>query len=257
MSCFPKRFYVKKLSQMISKQIYRYSTNYNDISKDVKQFGILICGSPPNVFTRFGDYGDMMINMLGNMESIKNGNEIWHKYKTLNNVLPNTDELSILDGIVITGSASDAHAYDENWINNLRCFIQKLYYDNRVKVRYNFKVLGICFGHQIICNALNKGSTGRNDNNLYEIGGVKLNLLDNFFDYFNIKNSNQNLFNTNKKECYLLQLHRDCVKSVPYGTKILATSQNTKYEMYAIPPSLTNGMNIRIYMHKIYGNIQI
>ena len=67
---------------------------------------------------------------------------------------PTERELELADGCIIPGSSSSAYD-DEPWIHALQSFIRTRLHRRRVKT------MGICFGHQIIAQALG-GSVKRN-----------------------------------------------------------------------------------------------
>ncbi|KAL8150835.1 hypothetical protein V2J09_020643 [Rumex salicifolius] len=113
-----------------------------------KRFAVLLCAEDSEyVKKNYGGYFGVFVAMLAE------GDEIWDVYKVAAGELPaGDDEIGAYDGFVITGSCNDAHG-DDIWISDLLKFIQKL--DSMKK-----KILGICFGHQILGRALG-GKIGR------------------------------------------------------------------------------------------------
>ncbi|CAM9020235.1 unnamed protein product [Wickerhamomyces anomalus] len=69
-------------------------------------------------------------------------------YDVIKSQFPTDDELKDIKAIWITGSRSDAFA-DEPWILNLKTFLQ-----DKVLSREDIRLVGICFGHQIIARSL-------------------------------------------------------------------------------------------------------
>jgi GMP synthase-like glutamine amidotransferase len=65
-------------------------------------------------------------------------------FDAVNGVLP--ERRDVCDAWVITGSQHDAYA-DNAWTNNLRIFIRNV-------IAAEARVVGICFGHQLIATAL-------------------------------------------------------------------------------------------------------
>lgn len=68
--------------------------------------------------------------------------ESWDLYRVIEGEFPDMNELRNYDGFVVSGSPSDAYGND-SWILKLCLLLQTLYAMQK-------KVLGICFGHQVI-----------------------------------------------------------------------------------------------------------
>ncbi|KAF8369332.1 hypothetical protein HHK36_032657 [Tetracentron sinense] len=106
-----------------------------------KRFGVLLCAEDSEyVKKKYGGYFGVYVEMLGEE------GEIWDVYKVVGGEFPGEEELGFYDGFVITGSCHDAHGNDV-WICKLLNLLKKL--DSMKK-----KVLGFCFGHQILKLAL-------------------------------------------------------------------------------------------------------
>lgn len=102
-----------------------------------KRFAVLLCASDSDyVKNKYGGYFGVFVRMLAEE------GEIWDVYRVAAGEFPAADEIGLFDGFVITGSCSDAHGNDD-WICKLLNLVKKL--DSMKK-----KVLGICFGHQVI-----------------------------------------------------------------------------------------------------------
>lgn len=105
------------------------------------KIGILLCGDiPPNLIKEFGDYASCLrsqlnLNRYGDVT-------IWNVHET--SELP--EHTDICDVYVIGGSPVGVN--DElDWIHALTGFIRNAFCKGK-------KLLGICFGHQIIHHAL-------------------------------------------------------------------------------------------------------
>ncbi|XP_057248075.1 gamma-glutamyl peptidase 5 isoform X2 [Beta vulgaris subsp. vulgaris] len=105
--------------------------------KQGKKFAVLLCAEDSEyVKKKYEGYFGVFVRMLGEE------GESWDVYRVAGNEFPNEKELGMYDGFVITGSCSDAHS-NELWICKLLNLLKVL--DSLKK-----KVLGICFGHQVL-----------------------------------------------------------------------------------------------------------
>ncbi|XP_022866872.1 gamma-glutamyl peptidase 5-like [Olea europaea var. sylvestris] len=102
-----------------------------------KKFAVLHCADDSDYVKKlYGGYFGIFVRMLGEE------GETWDVYKVAKEEFPEDNEIGEYDGFVITGSCSDAHGNDL-WISKLVALLKKL--DAMKK-----KVLGICFGHQVL-----------------------------------------------------------------------------------------------------------
>ncbi len=134
----------------------------------------------------------------------------------INHIYKNEDfDHSKYDAWIITGSASSVLDND-NWISHLK---------NKIKYAYKASIplLGICFGHQIISEALG----GKVDNNTkgWELGAYKINL--------NQKGKDSLLFNGIDFDDYFYFSHEDIVLKLPSSAVELA-SNNMGLQSYSI-----------------------
>lgn len=85
-------------------------------------------------------------------------------------------DLSLVDAILITGSASSAYE-DVEWIRRLDEYVLELYTNGS-----RIKMFGSCFGHQLICQSLLKGYGVRveKDPKGYEMGVHEITLPKTF-----------------------------------------------------------------------------
>ena len=102
-----------------------------------KRFAVLLCAEDSDYVKKmYGGYFGVFVRMLAEE------GETWDVYRVASGEFPEDDEIELFDGFVITGSCNDAHGNDV-WICKLLNLLKKLDSMNK-------KILGICFGHQVI-----------------------------------------------------------------------------------------------------------
>jgi GMP synthase-like glutamine amidotransferase len=90
-------------------------------------------------------------------------------------VYPSDSDVDKVDGFIITGSKSSAYE-DKEWIRNLERLVQELHAKRK-------KMVGICFGHQVIARALG-GTVAKSDKgwgvgvNVYSISELPVQVDD-------------------------------------------------------------------------------
>ena len=160
------------------------------------KIGILQTGHSPEDFReQLGDYGEMFTKLLDGHDF---DFQIW---SVVDGVLP--EGVSEADGWLITGSKHGAYE-DHDWIPLLEDFIRETYADGR-------PMIGVCFGHQVIAQALGGKvekftggwSIGRTE---YDMDGDKL---------------------------ALNAWHQDQVVELPEGAKVVASSDFCPYAALA------------------------
>lgn len=107
----------------------------------IMKIGILLCGDVPTPLTeKFGDYSSCLKNQLNLERDAKV--TVLNVYQKLE--LPS--DIDNYDGYIIGGSLAGVND-DLDWIKQLTLFIRNVFYSGK-------KLLGICFGHQMIHHAL-------------------------------------------------------------------------------------------------------
>eukprot|EP01084_Bolivina_argentea_P072497 131636_1 len=221
----------------MTQNLHRHNQRWTSTTS--KQYGVLVTGGPPEHIQQFGDYGDMMINMLSDKTQ---KNESWTKYYCFDDEFPSDDELQNLSGVVITGSRFDAQGHDP-WICKLRDLIRRVH-DKGIRSRetklndvnginringinggesHTCRILGICFGHEIVSNALD-GESGPTESG-WQLGVQHIALNDDFYKQFPSITS---------PSLPILKLHHDQVTKLPSNATVLASSWNVPFEMYNI-----------------------
>ncbi|RAO69754.1 uncharacterized protein BHQ10_005766 [Talaromyces amestolkiae] len=171
------------------------------------RIAVLECDTPVDkVKARFGTYGDIFKLLLGTGASTLEGlNAQSHLEITKWDIVNGTDypNLEDIDAILLTGSKHDSFA-DVPWINKLVEFTQQVYAQDRVRL------IGICFGHQIIGRALGV-PVGRSDIG-WEIAVCDVNLTEKGKELFG------------KEKLSIQQMHKDIVAAYPKEVTPLGSS---------------------------------
>jgi len=88
----------------------------------------------------FGEYPDMFVALLGRLDPELE----FSVYDVEEGVYP--DDIDEVDAYLITGSKSSVYE-DKAWIRTLEDFVRELHHRRK-------KLVGICFGHQLVAQAL-------------------------------------------------------------------------------------------------------
>lgn len=173
-----------------------------------KRFAVLLCAEDSDYVKKmYGGYFKVFVGLLGEE------GETWDLYRLTAGEFPRDDDVLRYDGFVITGSCNDAHS-DDDWICQLLRLLRSL--DSLKK-----KVLGVCFGHQILSRALG-GKTGR-ANKGWDIGVTCIHPLH-----------TNNLLSSLRIPSHLpvIECHRDEVWELPPLAEVIARSDRTGVEMF-------------------------
>ncbi|KAF9101494.1 hypothetical protein BGX29_005539 [Mortierella sp. GBA35] len=175
---------------------------------------LLVCGTPiPAVAEPYGEYPAIFNNLLQDgLKELKERRAIdpsaelvLEGFDVREDIYP--ERLSDYDGILISGSASNAYD-DLPWINKLVDYVQKVPKDNEAP-----KVVGICFGHQIIGRAF-KANVSKSTRG-WELGWTLTELTEEgkkFWQHDTMR---------------IQELHQDVVHDVPAGFTLLASTAHT------------------------------
>lgn len=165
--------------------------------------GILETGlTPPELIDEHNSYGSMFIELLGEADS----SLAFKVYRVLDEQFP--DSVNACDGWVITGSR---HGVYENlvWMQRLKRFLLECRDAEK-------KVVGICFGHQILAEAM--GGAVEKSRKGWGVGPhtYRLNL--------------QPSYTAGERGSFTINaMHQDQVVHLPPGADVLASSDFCQY----------------------------
>lgn len=221
------------MSERISKIInhLRPCNSSKQDNKLVYRYAVFVAGPLPKGITEYeGTAFEMYQDFFTRNEELNHDNEEWVSYSVTKNEFPTHEELLNLSGIAITGSFADAFDDKTEWVINLRKLINRIMNNSMYS---HIKLVGLCFGHQVIAHSLKGGrayinplKTNLHDN--WEIGTREIIFNANFKKVF------PNFDNEKKKSLNVIQHHRDAVVSIPDKAILLASSKWTANELYVI-----------------------
>jgi GMP synthase-like glutamine amidotransferase len=120
----------------------------------------------------------------------------------------------ICDAYIITGSRYSAYDNSIPWIMSMKAFIRDCQY-------HQSKLIGICFGHQIIADTL--GGKVVKSMNGWNLGIQELEVL-----------KTMSWMRPNRKRLHLIFNHRDQLIRLPDGAHLLAGTDACPIQMYEI-----------------------
>lgn len=165
----------------------------------------------------YGGYFNLFVEAFGEE------GETWDLFMVVEGEFPLFTDLQNYDGFVVSGSPYDAYG-DDCWIRQLCVLLQAI--DSLQK-----KILGICFGHQVLCRALG-GKVGKSKSG-WDVGlrNVRFNVKNivntsscSFLNGFDVDDFPQLLS--------IIECHQDEVLEVPLGAKVIGYSDKTGVEMF-------------------------
>jgi GMP synthase-like glutamine amidotransferase len=157
--------------------------------------------------TKYGQYPAMFRNVLLQADP----NLQIHSYEVQSGDYPTA--LDECDAYLITGSKVSAFD-DIPWVNELKIFVRSLH-------QHQKKLIGICFGHQLIAEAL--GGKVERSNGGWHVGVHGATLKKNTI-----------LFGSSHQEFNLIYNHQDQVLKIPRESILLASCKNCPVAMLAI-----------------------
>lgn len=175
------------------------------------RYSVLKAGTAPRgTRERLGDYGELFIDLLAEP------GQDWAVHDVEHGSFPEQPEAWA--AFVVTGSP--ASTYDDTpWVRELERFL-------RGALARGTPVLGICFGAQMVAQALG-GRVGPNPAG-WELGVVDVTLTEAGRAFPGLSDAPQPL--------RLLQTHADIVTELPPGAVHLGQSPRTPYEIFHVGP---------------------
>ena len=149
--------------------------------------------------------------------------EVWHKFDCTKGEFPSREAEMQYDGYVLTGSSFDAHG-PEVWIEQLRQYVRRLH------AAGDKRILGVCFGHQLIANALG-GVSGPAAEIGWQLGVREVFPTDAMRSAWYARELLEGI-----ESFTINQMHRDQVLRLPAvdGVQLLASSKHTPVEAYSV-----------------------
>lgn len=189
----------------------------------MSKVAILVLDTPQKELSSYGDFGDQVKSLLTSSPSAKPYEYV--KYNTCVNFdRPTWPELDSGEfaAVVLTGSRNSVND-DEQWIKYVYEFLVECFQRVASGSALKFKLIGICYGHQIIAKAIAQTV----DKNVYgwDIGVKQIELTEEFSKAFSKTLKGKTTLN-------LAEVHQDVVhvSRLPAGWHSIGSSGCTSCE---------------------------
>ncbi|XP_073148050.1 gamma-glutamyl peptidase 5-like [Henckelia pumila] len=200
-----------------------------------KRFALLLAVKDSDYVKKvYGGYFNVFVEALGDE------GEKWDLFRVVDGDFPAIDDLQNYQGFVVSGSPHDAYG-DDFWILQLCFLLQTLFAMQK-------KVLGICFGHQVLCRAL--GGKVAKSNTGWDIGVREVSFTQDFYSCGFSDGLDEMPQNLSIIEC-----HQDEVWELPVGAQVLAVSGKTRVEMFSFGENVVGIQGHPEYTKDILDNL--
>lgn len=179
-----------------------------------KRFALLLATKDSEYAKKmYGGYFEVFKRAFGEED------DKWDLFRVVEGEFPTMEDLDKYDGFVVSGSPHDAYG-DDLWILKLCYLLQTLDAMNKI-------VLGVCFGHQVLCRALGgrvaKACKG------WDLGIRKLVMVEDSLHCRFLQGLE------NIPSCpSIIKCHQDEVCELPIGAQVIAFSDQTNVEAFII-----------------------
>ncbi|KIP04084.1 hypothetical protein PHLGIDRAFT_129743 [Phlebiopsis gigantea 11061_1 CR5-6] len=171
------------------------------------RIALFLCDTPiPPVVEESGDYAQIFSDFIRKSTPNDAVSFVMDPYD-VRNKMEYPEDVDKYDAIMLTGSAASAYENLE-WINKLVSYMASV-----IEAKPQIKILGICFGHQIVARALGKDCVPNGGR--WEVGITPMELTE----------TGRKILGADQLN--LQQMHRDHVPEVPSGCDLLASTQMT------------------------------
>ncbi|CAL5059952.1 unnamed protein product [Urochloa decumbens] len=170
----------------------------------------------------YGGYHNVFVSAFGT----GGAGERWDCFRVIAGEFPAAEDLATYDGFVVSGSPHDAHG-DEPWIRRLCALVRTLHAMGK-------RVLGVCFGHQLLCRALG-GRVGRARGG-WDVGVRTVTFAPGLMDQGRGRGLGflAGVGSEFPRSAAIVEVHRDEVWELPPGATVLASSEKTRVEAFAV-----------------------